>query len=84
HAGEMIVPASVNAWAQRNGMTIGPAQGGNADAVIAELRALREQQQRAAEEMTRRLERVEQAQREGSTEISREQRRTGDLIQQRG
>lgn len=84
HAGEMIVPASVNAWAQRNGMTIGPAQSGNTDAVVAELRALREQQDRAAQETARRLERLEQAQREGSSEVSREQRRTADLIQQRG
>lgn len=84
HAGEAILPASVNAWAQRNGLTIGPAQGGNTEAVVAELRALREQQARAAEETLQRLERVEQAQRDGSVEISREQRRTGDLIQQRG
>lgn len=84
HAGEMIVPASVNAWARSNGMTIGPAQGGNTDAVVAELRALREQQERAAQEAARRLERLEQAQRDSANEISREQRRTGDLLQQRG
>lgn len=84
HAGEMIVPASVNAWARSNGMTIGPAQGGNTDAVVAELRALREQQERAAQEAALRLERLEQAQRDSANEISREQRRTGDLLQQRG
>lgn len=85
HAGEAILPASVNAWARRNGLTIGPASSSANDAaVVAELRALREQQQRAADEVARRLERVEQAQRDGAGEISREQRRTGDLIQQRG
>ena len=81
HAGEMIVPASVNAWAQRNGLTIGPSsQGGANDGVIRELRTLREQQQRAAEEMAIRLARVEQAQRDGAERIARETQRQTDVI----
>jgi tape measure domain-containing protein len=84
HQGEAILPAPVADFARRSGLQIGAASGGDSAAVVAELRALRDEQRRAADDTALRLERVERAQREGSNDIAREQRRTGDLIQQRG
>jgi tape measure domain-containing protein len=79
HRGETILPAAVADFARRSGLTLGPA-GGDSAAVVAELRALREENSRGQRALETRLQDLERAQREGTRELTDEQRRAYDRM----
>jgi tape measure domain-containing protein len=79
HRGETILPAAVADFARRSGLTLGPA-GGDSAAVVVELRALREENSRGQRALETRLQDLERAQREGTRELTDEQRRAYDRM----
>ncbi len=79
HRGETILPAAVADFARRSGLTLGPASGDSA-AVVAELRALREENSRGQRALETRLQDLERAQRDGTRELADEQRRAYDRM----
>jgi len=79
---ELILPNPVSEFLSRAGIPINT--GGDSRAVVAELRALRESQERTQRELIHRVEQLERAQRDGAERVARETQRQTDVIATRG
>lgn len=75
---ELILPNPVSEFLSRAGIPINT--GGDSRAVVAELRALRESQERTQRELINRVEQLERAQRDGADQIARETKRQTDVL----
>lgn len=75
---ELILPNPVSEFLSRAGIPINT--GGDSRAVVAELRALRESNERTQRELINRVEQLERAQRDGAERIARETQRQTDVI----
>lgn len=75
---ELILPNPVSEFLSRVGIPINT--GGDSRAVVAELRTIRESNERNHRELIQRVEQLERAQRDGSDRIARETQRQTDVI----
>lgn len=80
HQGETILPAAVADFARRSGLTIGAPSVGDSAAVVAELRALRQDSAASQRTLAQLIESMERAQRDTADLLAAEQRRAYDRI----